>query len=325
MGLGDRLIGTSLLDSEVHPDLREAYDQVPVLSESSYPSQESLIGLGPDLLIGGFGPTFSEANGLPPDQFEAAGIEMFTVQCRGDILSFDTTMDTIAKLGVLFDAPEAAEELATTISAQVDAVAEQVAGREPVDVMIFDSGETAATVVASQGMENAIVTLAGGRNVFEDLDTQYTEVGWEEVVDRDPEVIVVVDYSPELADSAGPKIDTIRGNPALASVQAVRDDRFVVVPLSGRRRGCSRPRGSWSGPIALGAAHWSMLVVLWGGRPADDVAGWMSYLALLAAAVGAGSSREARTSVASHGCARGARLAASAAATAEAPTATGRR
>ncbi|ORT57103.1 hypothetical protein [Streptomyces sp. CB03238] len=40
--------------------------------------------LGPDALVGGCGPTFSEADALPPDRLKAAGVGLATVQCKAE-------------------------------------------------------------------------------------------------------------------------------------------------------------------------------------------------------------------------------------------------
>ncbi|MFF0598907.1 ABC transporter substrate-binding protein [Streptomyces antibioticus] len=232
MGLGDRLIGSSLLDNEVSPDLKSAYDKVPVLSEKAYPSKESLIGLNPDVLIGGFGPTFSEANGLPPDQLKAAGINLFTVQCKGRELTLDSLTETVTALGTLFGDPKAARKLNDRLDGQLDAVEQQVKGTRPVDVLIYDSGQSAPTVAGGQGLADTLVTTGGGHNVFSDLKSDWGETSWDEVVRRDPDVILVVDYF-TAGTTAEAKIKQLRSDPVLRDVTAVKDDRFLVVGLTG--------------------------------------------------------------------------------------------
>ncbi|MGW0450759.1 ABC transporter substrate-binding protein [Streptosporangium sandarakinum] len=232
MGLGERLIGSSLLDNPIRPDLKAAYDKVPVLSENAYPAKENLIGLGPDVLIGGFGPTFSEANGLPADQFHQAGIALFTVQCRGQKLTAGSLTETVTALGTLFGAPQAAERLNTALAAQFDAVRAQVRGKAPVDVLLFDSGQSAPTVGGGQGLADALLQLGGGRNVFADLSKDWAETSWEEVVRRDPDVIIVVDYLTAGA-TADAKIKRLRADPVLKDVTAVKSNRFVTIGLTG--------------------------------------------------------------------------------------------
>jgi iron complex transport system substrate-binding protein len=252
MGLGDRLIGSSLLDNPVRPDLKPAYDKVEVLSERAYPSKETLVGLRPDVLIGGFGPTFSEANGLPPDQFTAAGISLFTVQCKGDRLTLDYLRQTVTTLGALFGDPAAARRLNAALSAQMDKVRAQVAGKAPVNAMIFDSGKAAPVVGGGPGLAGTLLEAAGGRNVFADLPKDWSETSWEEVVKRDPQVIVVADYLTSEA-TAAQKIDQMRRDPVLRGVRAVRDNRFVVVGLTGL--GAISPRNAEVAQQIAAALH----------------------------------------------------------------------
>lgn len=46
---------------------------------------------------------------------------------------------------------------------------------------------------------------------------------------RDPEVILIYDYDTPSADQ---KINSLLKNPALANVSAIKNKRFVVLPLS---------------------------------------------------------------------------------------------
>jgi len=51
-------------------------------------------------------------------------------------------------------------------------------------------------------------------------------VAWEPVVERDPEVIIIVNYGEV---TAGQKIEFMKSNPAFADMDAVVNDRFVVL------------------------------------------------------------------------------------------------
>ncbi|MOA34467.1 vitamin B12-transporter protein BtuF [compost metagenome] len=77
------------------------------------------------------------------------------------------------------------------------------------------------------GMPQALIEAAGGRNVLDDIEASWTRVNWESVVERNPEVIVIVDYGEV---SAAQKQAFLEQHPALQSVSAIRDKRFVVIP-----------------------------------------------------------------------------------------------
>lgn len=58
------------------------------------------------------------------------------------------------------------------------------------------------------------------------LKDSWTTVGWETVVERDPEVIVINDYGDTGADR---KRKFLKSYPPLANVSAVKNDRIVVL------------------------------------------------------------------------------------------------
>ena len=59
-----------------------------------------------------------------------------------------------------------------------------------------------------------------------DLDKSWASVGWEPVIERNPEVIVIVNYGDVTAEQ---KIAFLEANPAFAAVDAVKNDRYVVL------------------------------------------------------------------------------------------------
>jgi iron complex transport system substrate-binding protein len=75
-------------------------------------------------------------------------------------------------------------------------------------------------------MPTALIEAAGGVNIMDDLDKSWAEIGWEPVVARNPEVVVIVNYGDVTAEQ---KIAFLKENPAFADIDAVRNDRFVVL------------------------------------------------------------------------------------------------
>jgi iron complex transport system substrate-binding protein len=75
-------------------------------------------------------------------------------------------------------------------------------------------------------MPNALIEAAGGRNIMDDFDKSWGTVGWEEVVERNPEIIVIVNYGDVTAEE---KRQFMRANPAFSDLDAVKNNRFVVL------------------------------------------------------------------------------------------------
>ena len=58
------------------------------------------------------------------------------------------------------------------------------------------------------------------------FEKSWGTVTWEEVVDQNPEVIVIINYG---AVTAEQKREFMRSNPAFAELDAVKHDRFVTL------------------------------------------------------------------------------------------------
>jgi iron complex transport system substrate-binding protein len=61
---------------------------------------------------------------------------------------------------------------------------------------------------------------------MDDVEKSWTEVSWEPVIDRNPEVVVIVNYGEVTAEQ---KIGFMKNNPAFRNIDAVKNDRFVVL------------------------------------------------------------------------------------------------
>ena len=75
-------------------------------------------------------------------------------------------------------------------------------------------------------MPTALIKAAGGTNIMNDFQKSWGTVTWEAVIDRNPEVIVIVNYG---SVTAAQKRDFMMSNPAFASIDAVKNDRFVTL------------------------------------------------------------------------------------------------
>jgi iron complex transport system substrate-binding protein len=94
-------------------------------------------------------------------------------------------------------------------------------------VFLYDSGEDRAMTSGRLGMPQALIDAAGGRNILDDVEASWTRVNWENVVERNPQVIVIVDYGEVTAEQ---KQEFLLNNKALQSVDAIKNQRFIVIP-----------------------------------------------------------------------------------------------
>jgi iron complex transport system substrate-binding protein len=139
----------------------------------------------------------------------------------------------------LFGVPGRADALVADMQGSVAEATARVDGVEPVKVFVYDSGEATAFTAGRKGIGNQIIELAGGTNVFGDVDDTFADVSWEQVLQRQPDVIVIYDYFGTPAVEA--KKEFLRSRPELAAVPAIRDDRFAVLTLQDAVLGVRAP------------------------------------------------------------------------------------
>ncbi|MFJ7772985.1 ABC transporter substrate-binding protein [Streptomyces sp. NPDC097107] len=231
LGLKDRLVGTAFPDSAVLPELKKDYESVPELAERE-PSFETVLDAEPDLVYGGYGSAFDEKEGRSRKAFADAGIDTHLNReyCGEKRVTMKDTYDEIRTIGTLFGVPDRADELVADLEGRAGKAAGKVEGEPEVPVFVYDSGDKSAFTAGGKSLGTELLRLAGGDNVFTDLDDVFGDVSWEQVVDRKPEVIAIYDYAG--AGSVEEKKEFLLSQPALSDVPAVRNKRFVVLPLT---------------------------------------------------------------------------------------------
>lgn len=227
LGLGDKIIGTAYNNAEILPEYKEKWESIPKLADK-YPSLEVLLGAGPDFVYGrssAFGekgvasvPSFVE-NDIMPYVSKATYTSGATMQ---------DTFDDFEFLGKLFQVEDKANEIINKMKEQITIVDEKLKNQENrVKVFVYDFG-TDDAFTCGRSLESDIITKAGGVNVFGHIDKTWVHASWEEVVEANPDIIVINDYGDTTAEE---KINYLKENAALKDVKAVKEDRFVVLPL----------------------------------------------------------------------------------------------
>ena len=219
LGLGDKIIATANNNTQVAPEFREEYEAIPEMADR--PTLETILDMEPDFVYGRSS-AFSEKYNTEHDTLSQYGI-MSLSSIEGYKLGADLedVYQDFYNLGRIFRVEDKAEEIVSAMKEQVAAVEEAVAGQESTKVFVFDMAQ-------EEGAYTCGIEHAGGTNIFNDLDTTWATVSWEEVVERAPEVIVIDDYGDTSLEE---KIAFLKENPALATIPAVQNDRIISVTL----------------------------------------------------------------------------------------------
>ncbi|MBP2475005.1 iron complex transport system substrate-binding protein [Crossiella equi] len=233
LGVTDRIVGNAYPDTpNVPPAIAADYAKVKVVSDK-YPTAEQVLGTEPDLVVGGYASAFAEKDGRGRQALEDKGIRTFLLSenCPDATSGFQTYLDDLAALGKVLGVPDKAKQLADRTRSTVDEVTAKVtaAGKPEVPVFIYDSGEQAPFTTGGRGLANDLVKRAGGRNIFADVPKVFGDASWEQVAERAPEVIVLVDYLGQ--DNVEAKRKFLEGHPLVANSPAVRNKRFVTLTL----------------------------------------------------------------------------------------------
>lgn len=212
--------------------LRAGVAELPELS-ALYPSREVLIGAGTDFFFAGWNYGMKVGGEVTPETLAPFGIHVYelTESCihimPKDKISMEDMYNDLLNLGRIFGVEDRAEALVAGYRAEL---ADTIAGLSPLAapprVFVYDSGEDAVFTAGRYAMPTAIIEAAGGINIMDDMEKSWAEIGWEPVIERNPEVIMIVNYGDVTAEQ---KIAFLKGNPAFANIPAVQNDRFVVL------------------------------------------------------------------------------------------------
>lgn len=233
LGLKSRMTGYSGVSGwkSVTPEMQSLLDGLPELA-AKYPSVETLLNANVDFFFAGWDYGMRVGGDLTPQTLQPLGINVYelTESCafvmKRPAATLDDTYNDLRNLGKIFDVQDRANALIADMQNQVAEIRKDLPADKP-RVFLYDSGEDRAMTSGRLGMPQALIDAAGGRNILDDVDASWTRVNWETVVERNPQVIVIVDYSEITAEQ---KIEFLLKNPALQSVDAIKNQRFIVIP-----------------------------------------------------------------------------------------------
>ncbi|MFH0517628.1 ABC transporter substrate-binding protein [Streptomyces sp. M41] len=249
LGAGDKVIGTGFPPGKgtLPGELDARAQQVKVLGETVIP-KEKLLGSGADLYIdtfaamnmgGGMGDAPTE------EEFRAAGIKhtyLKSTACaamsKAPVTDLSAVESDILSLGAVTGTTTRAKELVAGMKQKVDAVRKTVGdvpeGERPSYFLFdYDAGTKQPMAVCNRQIANAVITLAGARNVFADCDGDFKQVGWEDVIAKNPDWIQlgVRSRGSEAADDKAfdEAEDWLRSNPATKGLKAVEEGHFLRI------------------------------------------------------------------------------------------------
>jgi ABC-type Fe3+-hydroxamate transport system substrate-binding protein len=205
LGAGDRLVGRTEWD--VWPEAARA---VPDVGAGLRPNVEAVLARRPDLVL----LYASTDNRDAARRLRAAGVGTLALKIDS-IAQFDRAVRRIG--GVLGDS-QRATLVADSVARTLRRVRAATAGlaRPRVFWHVWDSP---LITIGGGSFMNELVEIAGGRNVYGDIPDPSPQVSMEDVIRRDPQLIL-----------AGPEgAALMRRESGWRALRAVREGRFVIV------------------------------------------------------------------------------------------------
>jgi len=216
VGAGPQVVAVSSYD-EYPPEVK-ALPRVGALLD---PDTERIIALKPDLVI-----TYGSQVDLQA-QMKRAIIPTFDYRHAG----LAHILVTMTELGVRTGHGAEAEQAVAAIEARLAAVRARVAGkRRPKTLLVFSrEPKTLRNIYVSggRGFLHDMLEIAGGDDVFKDLDKESVQVSTETILARAPDVIL--ELRPEEIPLGQPMQDELASWSRLASVPAVRNKQVLFI------------------------------------------------------------------------------------------------
>lgn len=232
LGLEDRMAGI-VANPEPLPEFASSFAKLPAIAKKEYPlpSQEEILSRNPDFILSNYAGEFAKETLGSRGELEQRGVDTYqTAGACGEGFGGRNTLDQaygdIENLGKIFGVTDRAEKLVAKMTTEASSASKRVAGQKPVRAFSYDSG-TDAPATSAGGLLGDLLARAGGNNLFSEL-SGFSEVSWEKVVKRDPEVIVITDYGETTAEEKMKFLTTFK---PMSGVTAIKERRFVVLKL----------------------------------------------------------------------------------------------
>ena len=249
LGLGDKLVGTSLWFNAVLPQFKAINDKVPRLADND-PSFESVIGKRPALVVSQFEWMVGKDGVVGTrEQFHDLGIATYAMpsDCEGknNLKGADGTRTaaydvqalykSITQLAQLFDVQPQGDRVVKDLrERQAKAVAKVKAAQQPqlTAALWFSSADLAIDpyMAGKNGVAGYMLQTLGLRNIV-DSSEEWPTVGWETIARANPSILVIarMDRRRFPADDYQKKLAFLKKDPVTQHMDAVKHNRIVIV------------------------------------------------------------------------------------------------
>ncbi len=231
LGLEDHVIASYGLDNAVKEEWQEGFSQMRYDETVFSPDKETVTLLEPDFIFT-WHSAFSEKKLGDVGAWNEKGVGTYISANSGAAAerTVENEYQDILNIGQIFDVEDRAQALVDEMSASIEDTLKAAEGREQTTVAVLEPLNGILSNYHAGTLAGDMVTKLGGKLV----KPQGNEMGKEELVSLDPEVIFVV-YMAYSGDSpeqvVAQQLAAIEEDPALASLSAVKSGRIYPIML----------------------------------------------------------------------------------------------
>ena len=248
LGLRDKIIGYAgpFTEDKISPEYRWALSGIPALSKK-YIDFKTLYKAKPDLFISGYkyGLDTDKKKGLTPEVLAKNFIKTYAITDSTPV-SLENIYTDIENLGIIFDVQDKAEDIIYSMKVDADIIVRRVSAmniRKPLNVFIYTGCDKSGNFLCSVGNKNivnSLLEMVKAHNIFSDVNDSDIQVQWQDVIKRNPDVIIIL----ESCMKSGEKYkQAILRNPLLKRIKAVRNKRIQIVPIENVYQGVRAVKG----------------------------------------------------------------------------------
>lgn len=249
LGLGDKVVGTSLWFNAVLPAYQAIDARVPRLADNQ-PSFEAVIGKRPDLVAVQFEWSVGAQGAVATrEQFSDLQVPTYLMptDCEGkdNLVGADGTRlrpfavaslyKTIDQLAQIFDVSDRGQALNAHLAQRLEQARSKVAGKAVNNASVafwFSSADLASDpyMAGRKGVPDFMASTLGLRNVVQS-DEEWPTVGWESIAKANPSVLVIarMDRRRFPADDYQKKLEFLKTDPVARNMDAVKHGRIVIL------------------------------------------------------------------------------------------------
>ncbi len=238
LGLSERVIGTVTPEAAMPQTVAEAYAAIPQIGDKKTLSRETIVGMGPEVVMGR-AMTFNKDGQTSAADYNEMGINIYIQPATSAQMNptLQGIVDDVKNVAAIFDVQEAASELVNSLQDRLAAIEERVAeasqaadGAQSVLIMTNFKDGTFGTFGGKTGASLQFNMIEAMGAVMASTESA-SSLTYENLVAMNPDVILYI-TADRNAETDPLVLDTLYAEPSVQEVGAVANKRIVEIPYA---------------------------------------------------------------------------------------------